>query len=93
MQMVDLTGRAAKTVGEIPTGSRFGLLIIGLGIVADLIAHLSPGLDHNRGPITGPQLSAHFVVFLGMVLVLVSVVIDGVRASHLVPRAVVQGRH
>jgi hypothetical protein len=93
MQMVDLIGRAAKTLGGIPTGSRYGLLIIGLGIVADLVAHLGPGVDHDHGLLTGPQLSAHFVVFLGMVLVLAAVVIDGVRASHRVPGAVIQGRH
>ena len=32
--------------------------------------------------VTGPQLSAHLVVFVGMALVLIGVVIDGVRSGR-----------
>jgi hypothetical protein len=32
--------------------------------------------------VTGPQLSGHLVVFVGMTLVLVGVVVDGVRTSR-----------
>ena len=77
----------------MPIGSRLGLLIIGFGMIADLVAHLDPGLDHDHGHMTGPQVSAHLVVFLGMVLVLASVVTDGVRSSRRLRGAVVQGRH
>jgi hypothetical protein len=53
-----------------------------VGIAADLVAHLDPALDHHHGGATGPQLSAHLVVFVGMALVLVGVVIDGVRSGR-----------
>jgi len=82
MQLLDRIERTARTVGRIPTGPRLGLLIIGLGVVADLIAHLDPGLDRDPAQMTAPQFSAHLVVFLGMVLVLVSVVIGGARSSR-----------
>lgn len=53
-----------------------------LGFAADLLAHLDPGLDHGHGATTGEQSSAHLVVFVGMTLVLVGVVVDGVRAGR-----------
>lgn len=53
-----------------------------LGIAADLVAHLDPALDHHHGGVTGPELSAHLVVFVGMALVLIGVVVDGVRSSR-----------
>ena len=93
MQIFDALGRGAQTVGQIPTGSALGLLVISFGLIADLVAHLAPGLDHDHGHMTGPQVSAHLVVFLGMVLVLASVVIDGVRSTRRSHGAVVQGRH
>jgi hypothetical protein len=53
-----------------------------IGIAADLLAHMDPALDHNHGGMTGPQLSAHLVVFVGMALVLIGVVFDGVRSGR-----------
>ena len=84
---------AFHSMRDIPTGSKLGLIVIGFGIVADLIAHLDPGLDDARGTMTGPQLSAHLVVFLGMVLVLAGVIVDGVRSNRRARGPVAQGRH
>jgi hypothetical protein len=92
MRILDVTRSAVWTFGRIPTGSRFGLMVMGFGIVADLIAHLDPGLDHGHGTMTGPQVSAHLVVFLGMVVVLASVVIDGVRRGRHSRGTTTQGR-
>jgi hypothetical protein len=90
---MDVIQRVTQAVGEIPAGSRLGLLIIGVGIIADLIVHLDPALDHDHGAMTAPEVSGHVVVFLGMVLVLTGVVIDGVRSSRRVRGVVIQGRH
>jgi hypothetical protein len=64
-----------------------------LGLAADLLAHLDPALDHDHGAMTGPQLSAHLVVFVGMTLVLIGVVVDGVRSGLRHGETATQGRH
>jgi hypothetical protein len=64
-----------------------------LGFAADLLAHLDPALDHDHGAMTGPQLSAHLVVFAGMALVLIGVVLDGVRSGRRHGETPTQGRH
>ncbi len=92
MRILDIIRRAVWTFGRIPTGSRLGLIVMALGIVADLIAHLDPGLEHARGTMTGPQVSAHLVIFLGMVAVLAGVVVDGVRSGRRSRGTITQGR-
>jgi len=82
MQRVAAIDRASETAHRLPLGSKIGLAVMVLGIVADLIAHMDPGLDHGHGGMTGPQLSAHLVVFVGMALVLIGVVVDGVRSGR-----------
>jgi hypothetical protein len=57
-----------------------GLLIIGLGLGADLVAHAGPSFDHDHG-VSGAQVSAHLVTFVGMVVVLAGVVVDGLRST------------
>jgi len=93
MQIVDVVRATVRTVSDIPPGSRLGLLIIGVGFVADLVAHLAPGSDLNQAHLTSPQLSAHLVVVAGMVLVLAGVVADGIRNGRSPRRALAQGRH
>ena len=82
MPAVAAVRRLSRTAHELPTGSQIGLAVMVLGFAADLLAHLDPALDHAHGGATGPQLSAHLVVFVGMALVLVGVVVDGVRSSR-----------
>jgi hypothetical protein len=77
----------------IPTASKAGLAVIGLGLFADLIAHVDVGFARADTAMTGAQLSAHLVIFLGMVLVLVGVVIDGLQPSRRVYAVATQGRH
>ena len=82
MLRVAATDWASETARRIPLGSKIGLAVMVLGIAVDLVAHLDPALGHDHGRITGPQLSAHLVVFVGMALVLLGAVIDGVRTGR-----------
>lgn len=75
--------RSVSTMArQLPIGSQIGLAVMVLGLGADLLAHLDPALDQGHGAMTGQQLSAHLVVFVGMALVLVGVVVDGVRSGR-----------
>jgi hypothetical protein len=65
----------------LPPVFRLGLAVIAFGIVADLVTHLSFADAAEPGGHTSAQLSAHAIVFAGMVLVLAGVVADGVRQS------------
>lgn len=54
-----------------------------LGGLADVVAHL--GLPAEAGHAHGfsaAEVEAHLIVFVGMVLVLLGVVIDGARRAH-----------
>ena len=83
----------SKMAHQLPIGSQIGLAVMVLGIAADLVAHLDRALDHHHhGGVTGPELSAHLVVFVGMALVLIGVVIDGVRSGRPSGGSVTQGR-
>jgi hypothetical protein len=82
MSRVAVIERVSDTAQQLPLGSKIGFTVMVLGIAADLVAHLDPALDHHHGGVTGPELSAHLVVFVGMALVLIGVVIDGVRSGR-----------
>ena len=86
--------RPHETPGRtIPMASKAGLVVIGVGMLADLIAHVDAGFARADATMTDAQLSAHLVVFLGMVLVLVGVVIDGLQPGRRAYAAATQGRH
>jgi hypothetical protein len=82
MSRAAVTERVFETAHQLPLGSKIGFVVMILGIAADLVAHLDPALDHHHEGVTGPELSAHLVVFVGMALVLIGVVIDGVRSGR-----------
>jgi hypothetical protein len=92
MPAIAATRSVSKMAHQLPIGSQIGLAVMVLGIAADLVAHLDPALDHHHGGVTGPELSAHLVVFVGMALVLIGVVIDGVRSGRRSGDSVTQGR-
>jgi hypothetical protein len=71
--------------------SRLGLAVIVFGAFADLVTHLSFADAAEPGGHTAAQLSAHAIVFAGMVLVLAGVVADGIRQSMVRRRG--PGRH
>jgi hypothetical protein len=65
----------------VPGVVRLGLAVIVFGIVADLVTHLSFADADAAVGHTPAQLSAHAIVFAGMVLVIVGVIGDGIRQS------------
>ena len=72
----------------IPSLSRLGAVLIGIGLVLDLIEHtLIPHLHDTvvAGFPVGVH-AAHFVVLIGMVTVLAGIVADGIRATSRVDR-------
>lgn len=93
MPAVPAIRRLSETADQLPMGSQIGLAVMVLGFAADLVAHLDPALDHAHGGMTGPQLSAHLVVFMGMALVLIGVVVDGVRSGRRTGGMEDQGRN
>jgi uncharacterized membrane protein len=92
MSRVAVIERLSETANQVPLGSKIGFAVMVLGIAADLVAHLDPALDHHHGGVTGPELSAHLVVFVGMALVLIGVVIDGLRSGRRSGDSISQGR-
>jgi hypothetical protein len=91
MPRIAVKERLFPAAQPLPLGSKIGLLVLALGIGADMIAHLTPGLDHDHGAMTGPELSAHLVVVVGMALVLIGIVVDGVRSGRRFPATVSKG--
>jgi hypothetical protein len=77
-----LMRRILREFARVPLWSKLGLGVIAIGLSADLFAHLSAVGEHDHGGATGPELSAHLVVFIGMALVLVGVVLDGLRSRQ-----------
>jgi hypothetical protein len=65
--------------------------VIAIGMSADLLAHIDVGFA--EAAMTSAQLSAHLVTFLGMVLVLIGVVVDGMRPDRRATVRATQGRH
>ena len=82
MSRVAVIERVSETAHQLPLGSKLGFAVMVLGIAADLVVHLDPAIDHQHEGVTGPELSAHLVVFVGMALVLIGVVVDGVRSGR-----------
>jgi hypothetical protein len=82
MSSVAVIERVSETAHQLSLGSKIGFAVMVLGIAADLVAHLDPALGHDHGSATGPELSAHLVVFVGMALVLIGVVIHGMRSGR-----------
>jgi hypothetical protein len=78
-------------IRALPPVIRLGLSVIVFGALADLVTHLSFADAAEPGGHTPAQLSAHAIVFAGMVLVLAGVVADGIRQSMVRRRG--PGRH
>lgn len=83
--------RVAHEAARIPAASKLGFGVMIVGLVVDLLAHLTVGVDHAHGGATGTELSAHLVVFAGMLIVLLGVIVDGVRSNHRAVPAHTQG--
>jgi hypothetical protein len=80
-----LTLDSARTeFRSLPLLVHVGLAILLIGGVADIAAHLEvvghAGDGHEH---TASELSAHLIGFVGMVVILLGVVTDGVRQAYL----------
>ena len=75
--------RARNELLSLPLIVRLGLVILLVGGLADVVAHLGMAghADHLHEH-TSAELSAHVVGFGGMVVILLGVVTDGVRRSQ-----------
>lgn len=76
--------RARMELRSLPLLVHLGLAILVIGGFADVAAHLEAtghaGHGHEH---TASELSAHLIGFVGMVLILLGVVVDGVRQAYL----------
>jgi hypothetical protein len=63
--------------------TRIGLLILVIGGIADVVAHLEVsshvGQTHEH---SASELSAHLIGFVGMVVILLGIVLNGVRRTR-----------
>ena len=76
--------RVAAELRALPLLVRIGLVILVIGGFADVVAHLEAAghADHLHEH-TAAEISAHLIGFVGMVVVLLGVVVDGARRTHL----------
>ena len=75
--------RLAHEAHRLPFLAKAGVATMAFGGVADLMAHLEAA-DHvgHLHVHTSAELSAHLVVFVGMVLIYLGIVVDGVRRQR-----------
>lgn len=80
MLTIETGGRSLRA---LPALSRVGLAVLVFGGLADLVAHLGLPAEaaHGHG-FSAAEVEAHLIVLVGMVLILLGVVIDGVRRAH-----------
>ena len=78
--------RAWHEVFRFPLVTRIGLVILLIGGFADVAAHLdAAGHAEHLHEHTASELSAHLIGFVGMVVILLGVVLDGARRSCFLP--------
>lgn len=67
----------------LPVLTRIGLLVSVVGGIADVVAHLevSNHTDHTHAHAVS-ELTAHLIGFVGMVVILLGVVLDGARRTY-----------
>lgn len=87
---MDPDGSAARLLNALSGGltvpglAKLGAAVIAFGLVFDLSEHsfVSHANDQVIGGFPVAEHLAHFVVLVGMVLVLVGIVADGLRAQR-----------
>ena len=73
-----------REIGSLPAVVKIGLAVMVFAGFADVIAHLeAAGHVGHLHEHTSAELTAHVVGFVGMVVVFVGVVVDGVRKQRL----------
>jgi hypothetical protein len=73
---------------SIPGASKFGLVVMAIGFLFDLVEHtlVFHGTEPTIGAFPLSEHAAHLVVIAGMVLVLIGVVVQGSQLSSRVRR-------
>lgn len=75
--------RLREEVVSLPLLARMGLLVLVIGGLTDVAAHLeAAGRAADLHEHTTSELSAHLIGFVGMVVILLGVVLDGVRRTY-----------
>ena len=76
--------RALRELRTLPAITRIGLVVMALGGLADVAAHLElAGHTERLHEHTASELSAHLIGFVGMVVVLLGIVLDGLRRQYV----------
>ena len=80
--MLTLEGLRARIV-RLPLLVRIGLVILLLGGLADVVAHVAvAGHAEHLHEHTASQLSAHLIGFVGIFVILLGGVLDGARRTY-----------
>ena len=79
----------------VPRISKLGAVVIAIGLVADVVEHgfVPHVADPRVGAFPVGEHAAHLIVLVGMVLVLVGVVADGIRSQRRMTRQEGTPRH
>ena len=78
--MLTIEGQSGRPA-RLPLIARMGVAVLLFGVLEDLVAHSLGGSPASAGGHTDAQMLGHLVVFVGMVLILLGVVVDGVRQA------------
>jgi hypothetical protein len=74
--------RARSQFLSLPLLVHAGLVILALGGLADVVAHVAVlGATTELHEHTAPEFAAHLTAFVGMVVILLGVVVDGAQRS------------
>ena len=80
--------RGVRELISLPVITRIGLVIMVVGGLADVAAHLeAAGHTEHLHEHTPSELSAHLIGFVGMVVVLLGILLDGLRRQYVVRQA------
>jgi hypothetical protein len=75
--------RIRRELLNLPMLTRIGLLILVIGGIADVVAHLevSSHIGHTHEH-PASELTAHLIGFVGMAVILLGIVLDGTRRTR-----------
>jgi hypothetical protein len=78
-----LLERARCLFRSLPLLARIGLAVLVFGGAVDVNAHALAAGQNSAAGHTAAEMAGHVIAFVGMVLVLAGVVVDGIRQTSL----------
>lgn len=72
---------ARRAIAAVPHLALVGLGLLAAGVAADVAVHVTASAEHAHG-FSPAEVASHLIVFVGMVVILLGVVADGVRQSR-----------